>query len=389
MSYRALISHLIGLSGYIWLNSCVPRPSEPEIPGTDISAASKTVEPERDEDVVPTIIEIVEPEISVEIVPVVNTSVDRSQITFVLPAELNTQHLRFIDKSLREISDKSVKHILADSVQDDSLSVLIAQTIFNDLLTNIPNYEFLSATASGDSLFINYRLNKTFIDHIIKPYLDTYAHPAQKPIAPLFTSHHNPPAIESVSELTLLLPCEDSSVPTQALLLPNAPRNYRNGTHRGIDFYVNWGTPVRAVSGGIVIRADHHFEEVQPDFREQLLAQAKQLGHTPADVFEHVLVGQSVYIDHGFDLVPGYRAVSIYAHLSHINGEIKPGVTVSTGQMIALSGNSGTKDSTLGTRKGAHLHWELILQDKGGEYYLGQGWAMNELSNLLLRIFSK
>ena len=62
---------------------------------------------------------------------------------------------------------------------------------------------------------------------------------------------------------------------------------------------------------------------------------------------------------------------------------------MSAGQMIGLSGNSGTKDSTLGTRKGAHLHWELILQDKGGEYYLGQGWAMNELSNLLLRIFSK
>lgn len=384
-----LITHLVGLFVYIWLYSCAPLPPQPETEKTKIYAVSETVEPVLGVDVVPTIGEIVEPVLGVEIVPVVNISVDRSQVTFVLPAELNAQHLRYIDESLREMSDKSVKHILADSVQDDSLSVLIAQTIFNDLLANIPNYEFLSATASSDSLFINYRLNKTLIDHIIKPYLDTYAHPAQKQIAPLFTSHHNPPTIESVSELTLLLPCEDSSVPTQTLLLPNAPRNYRNGTHRGIDFYVNWGTPVRAVSGGTVIRADHHFEEVQPDFREHLLAQAKQLGHTPADVFEHVLVGQSVYIDHGFDLVPGYRAVSIYAHLSHINGEIKPGVTVSAGQMIGLSGNSGTKDSTLGTRKGAHLHWELILQDKGGEYYLGQGWAMNELSNLLLRIFSK
>lgn len=357
MFFRVQSIYPAGLAALIWLSSCAPPPPQPEI--------------------------------SVEIVPVVNTSVDRSQITFVLPAEINAQHLRFIDESLREMSYKSVKHTLADSVQDDSLSVLIAQTILNDLLANIPNYEFLSATASGDSLFINYRLNKTFIDHIIKPYLDTYAHPAKKPIAPLFTAHHNPPAIESVSELTLLLPCEDSSVPTQALLLPNAPRHYRNGTHRGIDFYVNWGTPVRAVSGGTVIRADHHFEEAQPEFRKQLLAQAKQLGHTPSDIFEHVLVGQSVYIDHGFDLIPGYRAVSIYAHLSHINGEIKPGVTVSAAQIIGLSGNSGTKESTLGTRKGAHLHWELILQDAGGEYYFGQGWDTEKLYQELVRVFSK
>jgi len=154
--FRVQSIYPAGLTALIWLSSCAPPPPQPEI--------------------------------SVEIVPVVNTSVDRSQITFVLPAEINAQHLRFIDESLREMSYKSVKHTLADSVQDDSLSVLIAQTILNDLLANIPNYEFLSATASGDSLFINYRLNKTFIDHIIKPYLDTYAHPAQKPIAPLFTA---------------------------------------------------------------------------------------------------------------------------------------------------------------------------------------------------------
>lgn len=87
------------------------------------------------------------------------------------------------------------------------------------------------------------------------------------------------------------------------------------------------------MAGGTVIRADHHFVEVSPEFRLQLLDEAKQLGHTPSDVFEHLLVGQSVYIDHGFDLIPGYRAVSIYAHLSHIPGEIKPGVTVFCGSI--------------------------------------------------------
>jgi murein DD-endopeptidase MepM/ murein hydrolase activator NlpD len=143
------------------------------------------------------------------------------------------------------------------------------------------------------------------------------------------------------------------------------------------------------VAGGIVIRADQHYEEVPSDFRKKLLAEAKQLGHTPSDVFEHILVGQSVYIDHGFDLVPGYRTVSIYAHLSHVKPEIKPGASVSAGQQIGLSGNSGTEPGTLGTRKGAHLHWELILQDAGGEYYLGQGWDTEKLYQELVRVFSE
>ena len=33
--------------------------------------------------------------------------------------------------------------------------------------------------------------------------------------------------------------------------IPNAPRNYRNGTHRGLDFFANWGTPVRSVADGV------------------------------------------------------------------------------------------------------------------------------------------
>jgi len=360
-------------TGFILYNCTNPPPVQPETPETAIPAVSETVKPE----------------ISKEIVPVVNTSVDRSQITFVMPAEINAEHLWLIEESLREISEKSVKYILADSVQDDSLSVMIARMVFNDFSSNIPNYEFSSASVSGDSLFINFRLNKTLTEHIIKPYLDTYGHPAQQSIAPLFTTNHNPPTLESVSELTLILPCAGSSVPTQALLLPNAPRQYRRGIHRGVDFAVDWGTPVMAVADGIVIRADHHYEEFFPNFRKQLLAEAKQLGHTPSDVFEHVLVGQAIYIDHGFELVPGYRALSIYAHLSYIKPDIKPGQLIRAGQLLGQSGNSGTEDGTLGKRTGAHLHWELILQDAGGEYYFGQGWDTEKLYQELVRVFSE
>ena len=119
-----------------------------------------------------------------------------------------------------------------------------------------------------------------------------------------------------------------------------------------------------------------------------MLNKTKKTGHTPSDIFEHILLGQSIYIDHGFHLLPGYRAVSIYAHLSHIDNKIQPGATVSGGQLSGLSGNSGTEPATKGNRDGAHLHWELLLQNKGGESYLGQGLSYDDLFSLLNNIFS-
>ena len=187
--------------------------------------------------------------------------------------------------------------------------------------------------------------------------------------------------------MKLLLPCENVPVPERPLLLPNAPRAYRHGTHRGIDFYVNWGPPVRAVANGVIIRAEHGYKEMSADFRLDVLSDAKILGRTPSDVFEHLLLGQAVYIDHGFDLVPGYRAVTIYAHMSHINSNITVGSMVRRGEVIGQSGNTGTKDSTLKKKTGAHLHWEMILQNKVGEYYLGQGLKGDSLYVLFQNIF--
>ena len=65
-----------------------------------------------------------------------------------------------------------------------------------------------------------------------------------------------------VDSLSLSLPCYGIPVPKRTMRLPNAPRNYRNGTHRGLDFFTNWGTPVRSVADGIVVRSDLHYEEV-------------------------------------------------------------------------------------------------------------------------------
>ena len=194
--------------------------------------------------------------------------------------------------------------------------------------------------------------------------------------------------IDLIKNLKLILPCKGINVPKRTMRLPNAPRNYRNGIHKGIDFFSNWGTPVRSVADGIVIRSDLYYEEVPADFRESVLESSSRVGKTPSDIFNSILLGQSVFIDHGFSLIKDYRVISIYAHLSHINSDIKPGRFIEAGEIFAKSGNSGMKESTLGSKSGAHLHWEMILQKGKEEVYLGKGIPNPELYELLKRVFN-
>ena len=192
---------------------------------------------------------------------------------------------------------------------------------------------------------------------------------------------------EWVKDLKLLLPCENINLSKRSSRLPNAPRKYRNGTHRGIDFFANWGTNIRAVAPGVIIRSDQHYKEYPADFREKMLQSCGIVGHTPSDIFNNVLLGKSIIIDHGFNLIPGFRTISIYAHLSSINENITGGTKVKQGQLIGKTGNTGTRPSTLGTKKESHLHWELILQKNNEEIYLGEGMAYEPLYKMLSEIF--
>ena len=203
-----------------------------------------------------------------------------------------------------------------------------------------------------------------------------------KPKMPLID--FNPSWVDS---LRLLLPCEGIPVPKRTMRLPNAPRSYRNGIHKGIDFFANWGTPIRTVASGVVVRSDQSYKEVPADFREEMLRASSKVGNTPSDIFNNILLGKSVFIDHGFNLIPGFRVISIYAHLSHINKNIEPGYNIQAGELIGNSGNTGMRESTLGSRAGSHLHWEMILQKEEEEIYLGRGMPNPELYNMLKRIF--
>jgi len=226
------------------------------------------------------------------------------------------------------------------------------------------------------------KINATLISLLYKPI-------PENTVEPLFQINNKIPDFLSIKVKPILLPDKNVAVPHKISRLPNAPRAYRNGIHRGIDFFSNWGTPIRAVADGEIIRSDLYFKEITPEFREIILKKTETLGRTPSDIFNSILLGRTVFIDHGHSLSADYRTITIYAHLSSIKEHIIPGYNIKAGEYFANSGNSGTKESTLGNREGSHLHWELIFQDSDGEYYFGQKQPYELLYPLLNGLFIK
>jgi murein DD-endopeptidase MepM/ murein hydrolase activator NlpD len=93
---------------------------------------------------------------------------------------------------------------------------------------------------------------------------------------------------------------------------------WRLGYHPGIDLGVPIGTPVKAVTDGVVLEAE---------------SDGYNSGY-----------GSYVKIDHGNGLE------SLYAHLSTLR--VQPGDQIAAGQVIGLSGNTGFST-------GPHLHLEI------------------------------
>jgi murein DD-endopeptidase MepM/ murein hydrolase activator NlpD len=154
--------------------------------------------------------------------------------------------------------------------------------------------------------------------------------------------------------------------------LPGAPRTYRNGTHRGIDF--GCGTADRSgysIADGTVVYLVNDYEDSSVAEREALLEQASIAGFTPHWTLV-MLYGNVVVIDHGE--IPGAgRVVTISAHLEEIDPSISIGGRVLRGQRLGELGNRGTNASAEGLRGASdpslHLHWELFIDN----WYLGSG----------------
>lgn len=181
-----------------------------------------------------------------------------------------------------------------------------------------------------------------------------------------------------------LVPVDGATISSRASHLPGALRAYRNGRHEGFDFYqgtvsvpISFGTPIQAVAAGTVIRADHHYTEMTLEEYEAVIAESQSSLTTPPEALDR-LRGMQVWISH-----PG-GFVSRYAHLSAIEPVVQVGSTVSQGQVIAATGNSGTLEAAQLTQDDPHPHVELW---RGDTTYLGAGMETDEIYRLAEQVF--
>lgn len=180
-------------------------------------------------------------------------------------------------------------------------------------------------------------------------------------------------------------PIEDAQVSTIKNHLPGARRAYRNGFHEGIDWYpyasgqhISTVTPVYAMAQGIVVRADHDYNEYpSPDERNNDLALTAELGETPLYIFDR-LRGRQVWVQYE-------KGVMIrFAHLDAIAEDLHVGKKVSESTIIGYVGNSGTSGAVNNDGTQLHLHKDILIY---GELFW-KPFTLEEIKTIVEEVFS-
>jgi len=185
-------------------------------------------------------------------------------------------------------------------------------------------------------------------------------------------------------ELTgFAFPLAGGCLPLGDQLMPGAPREYRQGTHEGIDFYdsdnctsIGVGTEVLAAKAGTVVRTDWNYTPLTQAKLDEIANRTPVAGQTDEDALD-IYRGRQVWVDHGNGVV------TRYAHLSRIADGIDVGVSVRQGELIAYVGNSGTPESVTDPNAEMHLHFELRV----GDTYLGRGLPPADVRALYEKAF--
>ena len=97
-----------------------------------------------------------------------------------------------------------------------------------------------------------------------------------------------PPTATPVPRLEgYTFPIQGGCLPDSDLLIPGAPRTYRNGFHEGLDLYdsdncvsIGRNTPVVAARAGTVVRADVQYTELSASELTQLNAHPNTEQHS-------------------------------------------------------------------------------------------------------------
>lgn len=178
-----------------------------------------------------------------------------------------------------------------------------------------------------------------------------------------------------------IYPIAGGCLPKGDQLMPNAPRDYRNGIHEGVDFYpsdnctaIGKGTPVMAAKAGTVIRADLNY--LSPTPAQMSLYLANPNTDASLDAFR----GRQVWVRHD----DGAFYVSRYVHLDGVAPGITVGTRVTAGQLIAFVGETGTPESITNPGTEYHLHFEMRI----GGSYLGAGLPAAQMRQLYQTLFS-
>jgi murein DD-endopeptidase MepM/ murein hydrolase activator NlpD len=179
------------------------------------------------------------------------------------------------------------------------------------------------------------------------------------------------------------VPVEGATISSRPVHWPGATRAYRNGTHEGFDFYggavavpVEFGTPIRAVASGTVLRADLSYVEMTLEEYNQVIETAKRSLNTPPELLDK-LRGRQVWIEH-----PG-GFLSRYAHLSAIPATLTVGAKVKQGDIVGETGNSGTLEAANNTKDDPHPHVEIWK----GDSYLGHSLETQQIYTLAEQVF--
>jgi len=195
------------------------------------------------------------------------------------------------------------------------------------------------------------------------------------------------PVVTAVDRLEpkqgMWFPIPGAHLPDRDYYLPGSLRNYRSGVNQGFDFYADtagipivYGTPVIAAQGGIVIRADHDFQETS---EEDWLTLMNEVSKREASEQElNILRGRQIWIR------TNDGRILRYAHLSGIDDDIDIETEVYRGQVIGFVGNSGTDDGVKGTTRGARLHFEIW--EPSGSFF-GQGKSLDEIRAMANSLF--
>ncbi|EMY79669.1 peptidase, M23 family [Leptospira weilii serovar Ranarum str. ICFT] len=182
-------------------------------------------------------------------------------------------------------------------------------------------------------------------------------------------------------------PVPGGLIPSLDFQLPNAPRTYRNGVHKGIDIYkkrnidgqirnLNFQDEAVAPADGVIVRADHSYSPMTLADYEYHTTESQKGTVT---YVEKDFGGRQVWIDHGHGVMTSFN------HLSSIRKNVKAGDKVKQGDPLGTVGNSGLIEEAKGSTDNTHLHFEIWVD---GEFF-GNGLAPAQVRKLLQFFFRR